>query len=645
MNTKYLKFLLIAIFAITLSACSKGGGGDDGDRGTEPVPDPDPIVNPDPTPIDVIDVRTGVFLDGPVIGLGFRSENQEGLTGRDGSFTYVHGADVTFFIGDIVIGTGRGRTVMTPLDLVSGDVDETNSTVTNIIRLLQTLDYDGDSSNGLEIVDNVRNAARNGVFVFVDVTEPAHLFDRNSNVINSVRRLTAFNLTGPRGLVDIDVARSHFSDVLIDLGLKEPPEATQTCPNGSVIPVSVTCPPTDVQSCPDGTTIAINEICPTPTMTCPDGSVVIEGQVCPIATQTCPDGTVISSSDTCPTSTKTCDDGSVILVTEECPSAGDGDNAGVTEDEILTNYSGSFSGFIHDNSDDDLSFGNWRTIFNTTGETSINSNTGLWNLEVSGSIVGVYDLAGCEYQSNLSGFIDSTGELILTLDCNPQVRIEAQFSDNHYAAQGSVYMSVGGPLEIGRFNGGHNDWNVDIHGKSRLNMSNLYSDDGAYAVLTATDTNRVISGVLNADFHFYASNSNLIQYSFINFNGEYIYITQTNIWDWNGGHNSYIGYSWDSSTTNSYPEYPNQRVTVVYKSNGDIIIFSPYSDHNIKYYGTPTNRLTLNVEVSDDNYQRQTVSVTGGRIGEFSSTSLFGIGERFEGNIKIFNYITNTSAD
>lgn len=66
-----------------------------------------------------------------------------------------------------------------------------------------------------------------------------------------------------------------------------PPVLTQTCPDGSIIPVTSTCPGT----------------APT-TKTCPDGSVIPVANTCPVAppppTQTCWDGTVILATAQCP---------------------------------------------------------------------------------------------------------------------------------------------------------------------------------------------------------------------------------------------------------------------------------------------------------------------------------------------------------
>jgi hypothetical protein len=95
-------------------------------------------------------VSRGVFIDGPVGGLTYRATSITGKTEADGAFNFVAGESVTFFSGDIIIGTATGRSMLTPLDLVANGSD-TDPTVLNIARFLQTIDSDGDHHNGIEI--------------------------------------------------------------------------------------------------------------------------------------------------------------------------------------------------------------------------------------------------------------------------------------------------------------------------------------------------------------------------------------------------------------------------------------------------------------------------------------------------------------
>ncbi len=93
----------------------------------------------------------GIFMDDAVSGLSYKTESTAGQTDENGVFKYKGGEEITFFIGDIVLGTAKGKTLISPLDLSPGAEDVDDSKVTNIALLLQTLDHDGYLNNGIQI--------------------------------------------------------------------------------------------------------------------------------------------------------------------------------------------------------------------------------------------------------------------------------------------------------------------------------------------------------------------------------------------------------------------------------------------------------------------------------------------------------------
>ncbi|MBK9130677.1 MAG: hypothetical protein IPM20_03400 [Gammaproteobacteria bacterium] len=123
------------VFGFTLAGCGTGSGG--GGSAT---------------------TATGVLKDANVAGLSYRSGQEEGETGADGSFTYEVGNDVTFSIGDLVVGTAPGQPVITPLDFVPASGVNTTA-VQNIVRFLLWLDTDAIPSNGIEISQALREHA------------------------------------------------------------------------------------------------------------------------------------------------------------------------------------------------------------------------------------------------------------------------------------------------------------------------------------------------------------------------------------------------------------------------------------------------------------------------------------------------------
>ncbi len=149
----------------------------------------------------------GTFNDGPVENLDFEVDGTTGKTGPDGSFPYGSPSDqITFSVGDIVLGTGTVKSFMTPVDLVPGAVDENDDTVTNIARFLQTLDADGDLSNGIQIPDGAAAAAMGLSLNFAQTPEA---FETDPNVQMVLAALT----TNP--LVSAADARSELRNTVL----------------------------------------------------------------------------------------------------------------------------------------------------------------------------------------------------------------------------------------------------------------------------------------------------------------------------------------------------------------------------------------------------------------------------------------------
>jgi hypothetical protein len=115
---------------------------------------------------------TGRFIDSPVKGLRYSAPSHSGETGANGEFQYAAGETVTFAIGNVVIGQATGAAQITPFDL-AGIAPPTSSAgiefgqfrnkaaneAVNVAVLLQTLDADGDPSNGIVIPDQIHTLA------------------------------------------------------------------------------------------------------------------------------------------------------------------------------------------------------------------------------------------------------------------------------------------------------------------------------------------------------------------------------------------------------------------------------------------------------------------------------------------------------
>ncbi len=175
---------MVFVLSLLLTACGSDGGGGG--------------------------VLQGVFLDSEVDGLTFICGSQSGTTDANGTFSYEQGGSCTFKVGDIVLGTANAQAVMTPISLVPGSVDETNPTVTNIVRFLMTIDDDNDPTNGIQITASVDTAAigQSLDFTLID-------FDTDSDLLDAIALLTAVTTWGPSTLVSEQAAQTQLNNTLM----------------------------------------------------------------------------------------------------------------------------------------------------------------------------------------------------------------------------------------------------------------------------------------------------------------------------------------------------------------------------------------------------------------------------------------------
>jgi len=120
-----LKLLLITATLYGLTAC--GGGGSD-----------------DPT------ILEGYFKDTGAGGVEYQAGGITSVTDEKGRFMYESGDSVTFSVGNVVLGTTKGKSVVTPVDFVNGGSSD-SIRVQNIVRFLLMLDGDNIPDNGIAI--------------------------------------------------------------------------------------------------------------------------------------------------------------------------------------------------------------------------------------------------------------------------------------------------------------------------------------------------------------------------------------------------------------------------------------------------------------------------------------------------------------
>ena len=135
---------------LLLLACSKNDDTVEPVQQTPPKETP-PIENP-------VTVLTGKFIDAAVQGLTYTTTTQSGITTADGEFNYIEGEEITFKVGEVVLGTVTGQEQITPITLAkASDTDASieSKQAQNIAAFLQTLDNDGEENNGITISEEV----------------------------------------------------------------------------------------------------------------------------------------------------------------------------------------------------------------------------------------------------------------------------------------------------------------------------------------------------------------------------------------------------------------------------------------------------------------------------------------------------------
>ena len=156
-------------------------------------------------------VRIGIFIDSPVEGIDFKTDTLHGKTNASGEFAYRDGESIEFSVGQIVLPATEAKAEITPLDLANTE-DLSDTSATNILRLLQSLDSDSIPDNGITI-DEITHT----VLVDEPVDFSSDSFDEHPAIADSI------TLAGNTNIVSADDAVAHFGSTLIDrLALEDP---------------------------------------------------------------------------------------------------------------------------------------------------------------------------------------------------------------------------------------------------------------------------------------------------------------------------------------------------------------------------------------------------------------------------------------
>jgi hypothetical protein len=152
---------------------------------------------------------TAVFRDSPVAGLYYENSNRSGYTDSQGRFAYVPGEPLTFWIGDLQLGTftpTQDAATLSPGSLVPAGTTDRALIVSNIARLLQTADDDGNPANGITISTALDTAAMNWPVLNLDSN--LDVDSAAATVLASIRSITT---AAPSAYVSAAAAVNHLA--------------------------------------------------------------------------------------------------------------------------------------------------------------------------------------------------------------------------------------------------------------------------------------------------------------------------------------------------------------------------------------------------------------------------------------------------
>ena len=178
-------------------------------------------------------VETGTFVDCPVEGLEFKTATQSGLTDSEGVFQFQDGEMITFSIGSTVLGEAAGKSIITPVDLIEGALDETDPAVVNICRFLLSLDVDGNVDACINISEQTREILAGLPPINFNQSVDAFADDLNVQaVFDALNDEQIFPET--RRLLSAQEAMGHMQETLFVLNSA----VTVTSPNGGEVLIS-----------------------------------------------------------------------------------------------------------------------------------------------------------------------------------------------------------------------------------------------------------------------------------------------------------------------------------------------------------------------------------------------------------------------
>jgi hypothetical protein len=191
--------------SLVLTGCGGGGGSSSGDTATQTssaaIEASASVSSLEAQPIQ------GQFVDSAVSGLWYETETQSGYTDENGFFFYLEGETVSFYMGQTLLGSVDAKSLVTPLDMLAED--DHPDKLQNMLRILQSLDADADTSNGIELNETTNSYLDQ---FELSLNSPAVIFEA-SKVVNELMGA----VTNGSNLIDAVDSFVHFRETLLSM--------------------------------------------------------------------------------------------------------------------------------------------------------------------------------------------------------------------------------------------------------------------------------------------------------------------------------------------------------------------------------------------------------------------------------------------
>jgi len=149
------KLTLGSIVTATLLLIGCGGGGGSSSDDTTTALSPTTTATSTPTINSSKTVGTGYYVDSAVEGIDYSCGSETGVTDSNGTFTFENGQNCKFVLGDITLREINASMLEDNITILEDNI--------TVAQLLQTLDADGNATNGIQILHGTDRVVRDEI--------------------------------------------------------------------------------------------------------------------------------------------------------------------------------------------------------------------------------------------------------------------------------------------------------------------------------------------------------------------------------------------------------------------------------------------------------------------------------------------------